>query len=53
MPYLDTCQVQTTTPNGVLGQLTICLLVQHTAADVSACLCIEQPDGSGVGDFVT
>ena len=36
-------------PDGVLGQLTIWLLVQHTAADVSACLCIEQADRGGVG----
>lgn len=33
-------------PGGVLGQLTIRLLMQHPAADVSACLCIEQPDRS-------
>jgi len=26
-------------------------LVQNTAADVSACLCIEQPDGSCVGSL--
>src|SRR6185369_13192046 len=36
-------------PNSVLGQLTIRLLVQYTAADVSTCLCIEQPDSNGIG----
>src|SRR6516165_4924073 len=38
-------------PDGVLGQLAIRLLVQHTAADVSSCLCVEKPDRSGIGSL--
>src|SRR4030095_12307522 len=36
-------------PDVVLDQLARWLLVKHSATDVSPRLCIEQPDGGGVG----
>ena len=36
-------------PRGVFGQLAGRLLVKQPAADVAARLCIEQPDGGGIG----